>query len=315
MESASRGPSDTASVGNLKPVQDNDLNTIFSGDSEETGALTYLGMAASPDIPASFDLPNESPSGWRAKLVKKYIQFKSFTDLITTPVRICLGLLLAKVFTIEILVSATSALSKNRYKWQVRQVGTLGLTNGCLVIPFSIFIGRLSLYLQDRQLMRYLVSLGICGLFLLVDLSDLAYSQNGAYNEGHALAVGPRRYISGYFLSYLSIQAFEGVIGSTLSKVIPTALASGTFNSGLLATLVDTFGRACGDNFISMVGFISIRYVNVLQLLSCVPQPSHIFVYFLHLARQLMNLLFIPGFLIMLTCLIVIERYSDILSV
>eukprot|EP00977_Amphora_coffeiformis_P001520 scaffold296_cov102-Amphora_coffeaeformis.AAC.8 len=268
MESASRGTLDNASVVNVNSIPDNDLNTIFSGDSQETGALTYLSMPASPDIPASFDVPNESLSGWRAGLIKKYIRFKSFTDLITTPVRICLGLLLAKVFTIEILVSATSALSKNRYKWQVQQVGTLGLTNGLLVIPFSILIGRVSLYLQDRQLMRYLVSLGICGLFLLVDLSDLVYNQNGTYNEGHALAVGPRRYISGYFLSYLSIQAFEGVIGSTLSKVIPTALASGTFNSGLLATLVDTFGRACGDNFISMVGFISIRYVNILPLLS-----------------------------------------------
>jgi hypothetical protein len=66
-------------------------------------------------------------------------------------------------------------------------------------------------------------------------------------------------------------------------------LASGTFNSGLLATLVDTFGRTCGDLFISAAGFLSLR--------------------------QLMNLLFIPGFAIMLSCLIVIERCRDLLSV
>lgn len=264
--STSRNPPDIVSVGSagFKSTQD-DLNTIFSGDSQETGLRSYFQRTGnpelpdSPDIPISLDVPNENLSGWKANLVKKYIRFKIFTDLITTPVRVCLGLLFAKVFTIEILVSATSALSKNRYKWQVHQVGSLGFANGCLVIPFSIFVGRLSLSIQDRQLMRYLVSAGICGLFLLIDLSDLVYHQNGTYNEGHVLAVGPHRYICGYFLSYLSIQAFEGVIGSTLSKVIPTTLASGTFNSGLLATLVDTFGRACGDNFISMVGFISIR--------------------------------------------------------
>ena len=297
LESTYKAPNDADTVGSLRPLQDVDLNTIFSGDSQETGAKSFFrktggspvsGLSPS-DIPASLEMPNEDLSGWKEKVVKAYLRVKQFAEQITTPVRICLGLLFAKVFTIEILVSATSALSKNRYKWQVHQVGTLGFTNGCLVIPFSIFIGKLSLSIQDRQLMRYLVTIGIFGMFLLVDLSDLVYSHNGSYNAGHVLAVGQRRYISGYFVSYLSIQAFEGVIGSTLSKVIPTSLASGTFNSGLLATLVDTFGRACGDNFISMVGFISIR--------------------------QLMNLLFIPGFLIMLTCLVVIERYRDMLSV
>jgi hypothetical protein len=157
------------------------------------------------------------------------------------------------------------------------------------VIPFSILVGRLSMTHQDHVLMKWLVSMGCFGMFLLVDLSDLVATPTRRYNEGHILAVSPKRYICGYFLSYISIQAFEGVIGSTLSKVIPTALASGTFNSGLLATLVDTFGRACGDLFISAAGYISLR--------------------------QLMNLLFIPGFIIMLSCLIVIERCRDLLSV
>jgi hypothetical protein len=215
---------------------------------------------------------------------------RSFFDLVTIPVRLCLTLLFAKVFTIEALVSATSALSKNRYHWKVQQVGTLGFVNGMLVIPFSILIGRLSLSYQDRLLMRWLVGLGLVGMLLLIDLSDLFQgTPTSTYNEGNRLAVSPTRYVAGYFLSYISIQAFEGVIGSALSKVIPTALASGTFNSGLLATLVDTSGRACGDMFISMVGFINLR--------------------------QLMNMLFIPGFTVMLTCLAVIERNRDMLSV
>ena len=214
---------------------------------------------------------------------------RQFFDLITWPVRLCLGLLFAKVFTIEALVSATSALSKNRYGWKVKQVGTLGLTNGCLVIPFSIFVGRLSMSYQDHVLMKWLVGAGCFGMFLLIDFTDLMGTDDDDYNEQSIFAVGPRRYILGYFISYLAIQSFEGVIGSTLSKVIPTALASGTINSGLLATLTDTLGRACGDLFISLCGYVELR--------------------------QLMNLLFIPGFLIMLTCFLVIRRYKDMLAV
>jgi hypothetical protein len=216
-------------------------------------------------------------------------QTKAFFKLITFPVRLCLGLLFAKVFVIETLVSATSALSKNRYGWQVREVGTLGCINGFTVIPFSILIGRLSMSYQDRDLMIWLLGVGLFGLFLLIDVSDLIDSDSKHYNEGDWLAVNPVRYVMGYFLAYISIQSFEGVIGSALSKVITTALASGTFNSGLLATLTDTFGRSCGDLFISLVGFINLR--------------------------QLMNLLFIPGACILITCLIVVRRYYDLLAV
>ena len=276
----------------VAPPQENiDIQTIFSEDTFQS--LTNTGDSAqNVDQNKNSLLGSKKPSSLLSvvgRVVRLYKQVINFCDLVTLPVRVCLGLLFAKVFTIEALVSATSALSKNRYGWQVQQVGTLGFLNGCLALPFSILIGRLSLAYQDQHLMRYLVSIGCFGLFLLIDISDLVGTPTGGYNRDHPLSVGPKRYIAGYFLSYLSIQAFEGVIGSTLSKVIPTTLASGTFNSGLLATLVDTLGRSCGDMFISFVGFISLR--------------------------QLMNLLFIPCFSIMMTCLFVIEHFRDLLAV
>ena len=137
--------------------------------------------------------------------------------------------------------------------------------------------------------MTWLLSIGIFGLFLLIDVTDLADASEDYHYEDHFFAVGPRRYVVGYFLVYMSIQSFEGVIGSTLSKVIPTALAAGTLNSGLLATLVDTLGRACGDLFISLVAFINLR--------------------------ELMNLLFIPAAIVLVTCLVVVRRYYDVLAV
>lgn len=197
-----------------------DEDTVTSGD------MMDYASAYQPSLKTSMSYSSRLPQ-WMQDV-------KHFAGLVTFPVRLCLFLLLSKVFTIESLVSATSVLSKNRYKWQVKQVGTLGLTNGMLVIPFSILVGRLSMSYQDQTLMKLLVGMGCAGLFLLIDISDLLGTPTSRYNKGHPLAVGPQRFIAGYLMSYLSIQSFEGVIGSCLSKVIPTALASGTLNSGLL---------------------------------------------------------------------------------
>jgi hypothetical protein len=257
-----------------------DLSAIFSDEDEGE-----FGDALSRKSQSSHFYDEKPRSCWQRWVA----QVNHFFELVSFPVRLCLLLLFAKVFTIEALVSATSALSKNRYGWQVHQVGTLGFLNGILVIPFSILVGRLSMTYHDHVLMKWLVCIGCMGMFCLIDVTDLVATPTSHWNEGNVLAVSPQRYIVGYFLTYLSIQTFEGVIGSTLSKVIPTALAAGTLNSGLLATLVDCSGRASGDLFISLCGFIELR--------------------------QLMNLLFIPGFCIMVTCLVVIVRYRDMLTV
>jgi hypothetical protein len=279
---ASRQPTVSPSTSRVDMSSDSsrhhDLNAIFSDDDDDE-----FGDALSKKPSHHYD--DKPRSCWQRSVA----QVQHFFELVSFPVRLCLGLLFAKVFTIEALVSATSALSKNRYGWQVHQVGTLGFLNGILVIPFSILVGRLSMSYHDHVLMKWLVCIGCMGMFCLIDVTDLVGTPTSDWNEGHVLAVSPQRYIVGYFLAYLSIQTFEGVIGSTLSKVIPTALAAGTLNSGLLATLVDCSGRASGDLFISLCGFIEIR--------------------------QLMNLLFIPGFCIMLTCLVVIVRYRDMLAV
>ncbi|KAL3804058.1 hypothetical protein HJC23_006449 [Cyclotella cryptica] len=159
---------------------------------------------------------------------------------LTVPVRVCMFLLFSKMFTVESVISAASMVTKNRYDWQVRQVGTLGTIVGCLTIPISIFIGWVSQYREDRVLMIYLMSFATFGMALLVDVTDFVNTDTVYYNAGNPLAVGPQRYVAGYLLVFCSVQAFDGVVGSVLSKVIPTALATGTLNSGLLATVVGT---------------------------------------------------------------------------
>jgi len=233
---------------------------------------------------------NNNDNNKRTNTNNLWSEFVRVSSHLTFSVRLCMGLLFAKVFVIEILVSCTSALSKNRYGWNIHEVGLLGCANGLFVIPLSILVGKLSHHHQDRFLMVCLLSVGICGLSLLIDYTDLFVDGSSRmYNKNNIWSVGPAQYVIGYFLTYLSIQSFEGIIGSALSKLIPTALATGTFNSGLIATLVDTFGRSCGDIFIAMMGFLNIR--------------------------QLMNLLFIPGVLILISCLLIVRRYYDLLAV
>lgn len=219
-------PSRPTSLLDPSRKMDDDLQTIFSNDA----TVDFRSSSSSNSIPDNIEL---QPTWWKS--------FQERLKLLILPVRLCLFFLFCKTFTIEALVSATSALTKNRYGWQVVQVGTLGCINGILVIPLSISVGYLSHYYQDRVLMTVLLSIGIIGLFLLIDFTDLVGTPTSdGYNDWSRWAVHPPRYVAGYFLAFCSIQSFEGVIGSTLSKVIPTALASGTFNSGLLATLVDT---------------------------------------------------------------------------
>lgn len=258
------------SLGSREQCANDDLATLYSGTT------------------SSYDA-----DGWKSENIGSDAscldKFRRFSHLVTLPVRICLGLLFAKVFVIETLVSSTSTLSKNRYQWQVYEVGILGCVNGLFVIPLSILVGRLSMSYQDRVLMMWLLTIGLMGVLLLIDVTDFFMNESSHYNEDQRFASGPRRYVLGYFTVYMSIQSFEGVIGSALSKLIPTALASGTLNSGLLATLVDTFGRTCGDLFICLCGFLNLR--------------------------QLINLLFVPGAIILTTCLFIVRKYYDSLAV
>ncbi len=159
---------------------------------------------------------------------------------ITSAVQICMFLLFSKMFTVESVISAAPMITKNRYGWSVRKIGALGTIVGCLTIPISMFIGYISRYREDRLIMLGLMSIAAFGMGFLIDITDFVETPTETYNEGKILAVGPWRYTLGYSLVVCSVQAFDGVAGSVLSKVIPTFLASGTLNSGLLATTVGT---------------------------------------------------------------------------
>jgi len=184
----------------------------------------------------------------------------------TRPVIICMSLIFMKRIALESIVGSTSIITKNRYGWNIEKVGTLHLVNGIIVIPVSIFSGYLSTMYEDRYMSIWFLAITLFGMGFLFDPTDLInHEDTYTFNEGQPLAVGPVRYIAGSLIAFSGIEACESYVASLMSKVVPSALAQGTFNSGLLATLVGTGGRATGDLFITLMGLISIR--NLLNLL------------------------------------------------
>jgi len=208
----------------------------------------------------------------------------------TKATALCMLLIFMKRIALECIVGSTSIVTKNRYHWGIKNVGTLHLINGLIVIPVSILAGFLSQYYEDRFLASCFITVTFFGMLVMVDSSDLVDSETSdTYNYDSLFAVGHVRYIAGSLIAFSGVEACESFVASLMSKVVPSALAVGTFNSGLLATLVGTSGRAVGDLFITMMGLISIR--------------------------NLLDLLILPGLGLMLVSLILIRRNYYILEV
>jgi hypothetical protein len=209
----------------------------------------------------------------------------------TRSAALCMLIIFLKRIALEAIVGSTSIVTKNRYGWNITNVGTLHLINGIIVIPVSILAGWLSQFHQDRYLAMWLLAVTIFGMLFMVDFTDLADHDDDSvgYNDDLPLAVGAGRYIAGSLIAFSGIEACESFVASLMSKVVPSALAVGTFNSGLLATLVGTGGRATGDLFITLMALLSIR--------------------------NLLNLLIIPGIVLMFVSMVLIRRNYAILAV
>jgi hypothetical protein len=185
---------------------------------------------------------------------------------ITKAAALCMCIIFMKRVALESIVASTSVVTKNRYSWAIGNVGALHLVNGLIVIPVSIFSGWISQYYEDRFMALCLIVISVFGMSILVDVTDFTdTASTTSYNSDLFFSVGPARYVAGSLIAFSGIEACESFVASLMSKVVPSALAVGTFNSGLLITLVGTSGRATGDFFITFMGLISIR--NILNLL------------------------------------------------
>lgn len=276
-------------------------------DSKKMSLLSEVELAAMKDSDAgesgfghqdSISLDDDEDDEVRVDVqdipesIEKKYSYKycyCFTDM-TKPVVVCMSLIFMKRIALESIVGSTSIITKNRYGWDIKNVGTLHLVNGIIVIPVSILCGFLSTRYEDRYMSILFLAITLVGMTFLFDPTDLFnLDSSDTFNEDHPMAVGPGRYVTGSLIAFSGIEACESYVSSLMSKVVPSALAQGTFNSGLLATLVGTGGRAVGDVFITCMGLISIR--------------------------NLLNLLIIPGSMLVSFSIVLIRWNYDILAV
>jgi type II secretory pathway pseudopilin PulG len=196
---------------------------------------------------------------------------------ITVAVALTMSLIFMKRIALECIVGSTSIITKNRYGWSIQNVGTLQFANGVLIIPVSALAGWLSTKYEDRRLALTFLAVTATGMMILIDYADLSSlllwskdsddAEKDDNNDRPYGSVGPNLYIVGTLIAFAGIWATESYVASMMSKVVPSALAAGTFNSGLLATLVGTGGRAVGDLFITFMGLISLRHLlNLLMV-------------------------------------------------
>ena len=221
-------------AGIIKGVEPKPDALIDRQDTSLTIEEGYESDASEGDTDASSSYFPESPTK------RRWICCGCLRHM-TTPVIITMSLIFMKRIALEAIVGSTSVITKNRYGWSIQDVGTLHLVNGIIVIPVSALSGWLSTFYEDRYMAIWFLAITLFGLAFLFDPTDLGESPGSVtYNAEDDLSVGPIRYITGSLIAFSGIEACESFVASLMSKVVPSALAQGTFNSGLLATLVGT---------------------------------------------------------------------------
>eukprot|EP00937_MAST-01D_sp_MAST-1D-sp2_P005113 g5113.t1 len=139
-----------------------------------------------------------------------------------------------------------------------------GLLTGTPLLATYYF--GLSTVVEDRRLMLGTSALVLFGLVLMLLLRVRAQvgvggiggigggSGGGGGGGGGAGGGLLAQFVAAAVIVFSCTSMLEGVTMSLLSKLVPPALARGTFNSGLLATEAGTLGRAAGDLLIFAVG-------------------------------------------------------------
>jgi len=184
----------------------------------------------------------------------------------TRPVLICMTLVFFKRVALESIVGASPIVTKNRYGWTIDDVAALQVVNGLIIIPACLFAGYLSTKYEDRLMALCFLSVTLFGMVIMFDVTDLMnYHASMTYNEYFMFATGEFSYVAGSLIAFIGVEVCESFTASMMSKVVPSKMAKGTFNAGLLETLVGTGGRAIGDLFVTAMGLLSIR--NLLNLL------------------------------------------------
>jgi hypothetical protein len=173
----------------------------------------------------------------------------------------------------ELTASSIPLLTGSIFGWSMESAGYYMAVMGALVLPVNILVNELIKDVEDRAMLLRLV--WVC-------LASILFACHFSFIGEYSLV----QYILGTGVLFACLNSLEGINMNLLARLISPELAKGTFNSGLLATEAGTFGRVIGDFCITLFGYASV--------------PA-----------DLVNKLFLPLFVMLVGCLLVVEWYFD----
>lgn len=193
------------------------------------------------------------------------------STLSAVPLMVCIFCYFVNKLITEAVVSSAPLIGFAYFDWSVDTVGGLMATMGLVTLPVGIAVGRSSTMFEDRWLMQVLAGIAIIACLVLVKLSNIWLGF--PYTEA--------QYVTGVGLLFVALQAQEGVVMALTSKIIPARLAKGTFNSGFLATEAGTAARFFSDVAITVLGMYSME--------------------------RLLDMLFVPGLILIIAMMVAVQ--------
>lgn len=199
----------------------------------------------------------------------------------------------------EIVVSAVPTLCQSAFGWNSQMEGLLMSGMGAVVLPSAVLVGRLADGMTDKALVQYLSWMSLFSIVILLNTKIFPY---------HA-----SQYVVGNVLLFSFLSTLEGVIMALLSKLISAELATGTFNSGLLATEAGTIGRVVGDMTITILGEALIGRgtgTGVSDTNSSSGKASSAAEFTVHFFHDFINALYMPVFVGILLSIALVSVYA-----
>ncbi|XP_027085553.1 SPX domain-containing membrane protein At4g22990 [Coffea arabica] len=249
-----------------EPSRENDENHVSEGSNNVESENLEKGLAQpllltseenqQQDDDQDYDGSEEASEESRGPATS----IGSAYRLLTPSVKVQLLIYFMLKYAMEILLSESSVVTTNYFRWSTGTVAIFLAGLGLTVLPVNIFVGSyISNMFEDRQILlasEIMVLLGILFSFHVI----------GKYTVP--------QYVCSGLVMFVSAEVLEGVNLSLLSRVMSSRLSRGTYNGGLLSTEAGTIARVIADGTITLAGFLGqnklLNFTLLPSLLICV---------------------------------------------
>ncbi len=186
----------------------------------------------------------------------------------------------------DLCLSSMPMLTGALFGWSSERAGYFMGLLGAIVLPCVIAGNMITVNMQDREALLWLVALAVVGAVGVLNCSF-------AFPTLHYSEV---QYVATVSLLYGVLNTIEGFLMALLSKLVSPALAQGTFNSGFLASEAGTLGRVLGD-----VSITAIAVVATSRAVPAVPSSP----------GYLVNLFYLPLIAALLVSILLLQKLYD----